>query len=192
MTLPLLDSPAPPLQLRTTYRHIERGYTSPLGLAGAAFGAVVMLLVLVSVLFFQDHSWTTLVVVFSLTVGFTVYYYVAVSGAQIFSPDESTALLRLHVANMNSNKHRHGGSCGAPWGVAAVWARVDAACKRLSKEADIAADAVYREAYARTLAAVNAFILPAPAPAEGKASTKTARGSVAPDGQSVAAVHPEG
>jgi len=163
-----------------------------LGLAGAAFGAVVMLLVLVSVLFFEDHSWTTLIVVCSLAVGFTVYYYVAVAGAQIFSPDETTALLRLHVANMNGNKHRHGGPCGAPCGVAAVWARVDAASKRLSKEADVAADAVYREAYASILAAVNAYILPAPAPAEGKVSTKTARGSVAPDGQSVAAVHPEG
>ena len=151
-----------------------------------------MVMVLVSVLFVEDHSWPTLIVVFSLTVGFTVYYYVAVSGAQIFSPDESTALLRLHVANMNSNKHRHGGSCGAPCGLAAVWARVDAACKRLSKEADVAADVVYRGAYARIRAAVTACILPAPAPAEGKASTKTARGSVAPDGQSVAAVHPEG
>jgi hypothetical protein len=150
------------------------------------FGAVVMVLVLLSVLFFQSDDSTTLMCLAALLVLFTLYYYAAVAGAQIFSPDESTALLRLHVSNMNASKQRGGpaAGCGGVLSmVSGAWARVDAASKRFSKDVDVAADALYRGVYARVYAAATAHLHLAKAVPPAKAAAMAGQGN---------AVHPEG
>ena len=140
-----------------------------------------MVLVLISVLFFQSDNSTTLICLAALLVLFTLYYYAAVAGAQIFSPDESTALLRLHVSNMNASKQRGGQLAGC--GLAAAWARVDAASKRFSKDVDSAADALYRGVYARVYAAATAHLHLVKAVPPAKAPAMATQGNT---------VHPEG
>jgi ethanolamine permease len=76
--------------------NIKREYHSPLGVAGAMVGAVVFLLIMISIAFFQDDFYTLIAFVL-FTLLSSIYYYLYVKDRQFFSVEEKTVLMAAHV-----------------------------------------------------------------------------------------------
>jgi ethanolamine permease len=81
---------------KTLLGNIKREYESPLGIAGAIVGTLVFLLVMISIVFFQEDFYTLIAfVIFTLLS--TIYYSLIVKDRQFFSIEEKTVLMAAHV-----------------------------------------------------------------------------------------------
>jgi ethanolamine permease len=86
---------------KTILGNIKREYRSPLGVVGSVVGTIVFLLIMISIVFFQDDFYTAIAfVVFTLLS--SIYYYLYVKDRQFFSLEEKTVLMAAHVVKCNS------------------------------------------------------------------------------------------
>jgi len=75
---------------------IKREFTSPLGMYGAAYGAVVFLLCFISVCGFQKDRLAIIVFVIIIAVA-SIYYYLVVRKRQVFSEEEKTVMFKAYL-----------------------------------------------------------------------------------------------
>eukprot|EP01033_Poteriospumella_lacustris_P003033 gene3033-biopygen1383 len=89
------------------FANMERKFRSPLGLAGAAYGALIFGITFFGILIDTINQY--LVVVF---VGFMLsaaaYYVVVVEARQFFSPEEQKRFMKAYI--LNANKKKKGGA----------------------------------------------------------------------------------
>ncbi|KDO17307.1 hypothetical protein SPRG_17114 [Saprolegnia parasitica CBS 223.65] len=98
------------IYLRLSFAHLERQYTSPLGICGAVFPLCVWLLNLVSIIGFQNDGQRAFLAFLSMWVVFSIYYFAYAKARQTFSDDERKILFVAHIAIFNkaraSNKNQ--------------------------------------------------------------------------------------
>ncbi|EQC29174.1 hypothetical protein SDRG_13047 [Saprolegnia diclina VS20] len=98
------------IYLRLSFPHIERQYTSPLGLYGAVLPLLVWLLNLVSIAGFQNDGQRAFLAFLGMWAVFSVYYFAYAKARQTFSDDERKILFVAHIAIFNkaraSNKNQ--------------------------------------------------------------------------------------
>ncbi|OQR89085.1 Amino Acid-Polyamine-Organocation (APC) Family [Achlya hypogyna] len=92
------------IYLKRNFGHLERKYTSPLGVPGAVFSMVVWLVIIVSIAFFQDDNGAAVVTFVALEVVLVLYYHYYAKHSQIFSEEERKILFVTHVAKFNNKK----------------------------------------------------------------------------------------
>lgn len=84
------------LAFRLYFPTIKREFTSPLGLAGAAYGSLVFALAVVSIVAFQRDQVALYVVLVLIAVA-TICYYFVVRTRQVFSEEEKTVMFKAYV-----------------------------------------------------------------------------------------------
>ncbi|CAK4647198.1 unnamed protein product [Aphanomyces euteiches] len=93
------------IYLRWNHRHIKRLFVSPVGIPGAIFAIVAFALSLVSILFFQDDGYASLLVCVVVLAALSIYYVVYAKHRQVFSADENS-LLFAHIAKTHTRTKR--------------------------------------------------------------------------------------
>jgi len=90
-------------KMKTDFASRDHKFTNPFGIPGAIFAAIMFILTIISLIFYQiDYS--TIYAVLLYLVFLTIYYYAYAKKHQQFSDDEQKTLLVLHVMGNNKRK----------------------------------------------------------------------------------------
>ncbi|KDO17305.1 hypothetical protein SPRG_17112 [Saprolegnia parasitica CBS 223.65] len=92
------------IYLRRRFHHLERTFTSPLGVPGAVFAFCVWQLNILSILGFQTSPGVAFGAFAVLWCLLTIYYYAYAKHRQTISDDERKILFVAHVANYNASR----------------------------------------------------------------------------------------
>jgi len=87
--------------LRTKFSSIQRDYYSPFGLPGAVFAGLIFLCGAISVAFFQNDNYISLISLIITLVILSSYYRLFARNSQKLSKEEQKSVFRLHVINFN-------------------------------------------------------------------------------------------
>ncbi|EQC29172.1 hypothetical protein SDRG_13045 [Saprolegnia diclina VS20] len=90
--------------LRRRFGHLDRAFTSPLGIPGAIFAFCVWQLNIISILGFQTSPGVAFGAFVFLWGLLTMYYYAYAKHHQTISDDERKILFVAHVANYNASR----------------------------------------------------------------------------------------
>lgn len=106
------------------YSNLERQFVSPLGRIGAIYGIIVFSVMVVSLAFFQDDGFLSIIVFTIFLLISLLYYFAVVRKREFFSDEEQRNFWKAYLLNATYNRRQNKGGDGLLriWPGAGAWA----------------------------------------------------------------------